>query len=61
MDEMQTHKKARFPVSQARTGGGLDCLREKARKVSNPPGKAGKLGDHAGEHDVGRAWAPGFF
>jgi hypothetical protein len=57
---MQTHKKARFPVSQARTGGGLDCLREKVRKVSNPPRKAGELGDHAGEHDVRRAWSLGF-
>lgn len=57
---MQTHKKARFSVSQARTGGGLDCLREKVRKVSNSPGEAGKPGDHAGEYDVGRAWALGF-
>jgi hypothetical protein len=57
---MQTHKKARFPVSQARTGGGLDCLRENVRKVSNPPREAGKLGNHASEHDVGRAWALGF-
>jgi len=57
---MQTHKKARFPVSQARTGGGLDCLREKVRKVSNPPRKARKPGDHAGEYDVGRAWTLGF-
>jgi len=57
---MQTHKKARIPVSQARTGGGLDCLREKVRKVSNSPGEAGELGDHTGEHDVGRAWALGF-
>jgi hypothetical protein len=39
---------------------GFDCLRENVRKVSNPPRKAGKSGDHTGEHDVGRAWAPGF-
>jgi hypothetical protein len=39
---------------------GFDCLREKARKVSNPPRKAGKPGDHAGEHDVRRAWSLGF-
>jgi len=57
---MQTYKKARFPVSQARTGGGFNCLREKVRKVSNPPGKAGKPGDHAGEYDVRRAWSFGF-
>jgi hypothetical protein len=57
---MQTHKKARFPVSQARTGGGFDCLREKARKVSNPTRKTGKPGDHAGEYDVRRAWSLGF-
>jgi hypothetical protein len=60
VDEMQAYKKARIPVSQARTGGGLDRLREKVRKVSNPPRKAGKPGDHAGEYDVRRAWALGF-
>jgi hypothetical protein len=32
----------------------------KARKVSNPTGKAGKPGDHAGEYDVRRAWSLGF-
>jgi hypothetical protein len=60
VDEMQTHKKARIPVSQARTGGGLTACGKRLRKVSNPPRKAGKPGDHAGEYDVRRAWSLGF-